>query len=246
MKSTVEELLRGNTFCVYIDEQIAFHQLNDSDESVWSFLTAGGYLKIVRRIAVKSEFELDDAQYELAITNSETILTFRKMIHGWFSNKTYGYNNFIKAFLADDLESMNTYMNQVALYTISSFDSGVQPSGQTEPERFYHGFVLGLIVDLSDRYTITSNRESGFGRYDVLLDPRYDTDDAVIFEFKVFDPKKEKTLEHTVHAAVRQIIEKKYAAVLESKCTKDKIRIYGFAFEGKKVLIDGGYINQLE
>lgn len=246
LKAAMEELLGGGTFCTEIDEQVVFDQLNDSDEAVWSLLLAGGYLKIAGRAAVTSEFGLEDAQYKLAITNLETISAFRKMIHGWFSNKTYGYNDFIKAFLAGDLERMNTFMNQVALCTISSFDSGIHPSNQAEPERFYHGFVLGLIVDLGGRYTITSNRESGFGRYDVLLEPQYDANDAVIFEFKVSDPKREKNLEETADDAVRQIIEKNYVAVLASKRTKERIRIYGFAFEGKKVLISGGYLNQIE
>ena len=148
------------------------------------------------------------------------------------------YNNFIKALLLGDVKAMNTYMNRVALNTFSSFDVGNHPSEYTEPERFYHGFVLGLMVELTDRYTILSNRESGFGRYDVVLEPLNSKDDAIILEYKVHDKDDEKTLADTVSVALKQIEEKQYEANLVAKgIVKDKIRKYGFAFEGKTVLI---------
>ena len=111
-------------------------------------------------------------------------------------------------------------------------------SEYTETERFYHGFVLGLMVELSDRYVITSNRESGFGRYDVMLEPKEQSDDAIILEFKVFQPRKEKDLADTVASALKQIEEKDYEAVLISRgFAKEHIRRLGFAFCGSQVLI---------
>ena len=163
---------------------------------------------------------------------------FEEMIEGWFSKDTQKYNGFIKALLQGDCKAMNHYMNRVALETFSFFDSGKRPSGSAEPERFYHGFVLGILVELRGRYVVISNRESGFGRYDVMLEPLQKEDDAIILEFKVYDPDEEQTLLDTVKSALTQIQEKAYAASLEAKgIPSNRIRSYGFAFEGKKVLI---------
>ena len=177
--------------------------------------------------------------YDLALTNREVTLMFEIMIQDWFSGRG-DYNDFIKALLQDDVDAMNEYMNRVAFDSFSYFDTGKNP-GRTEPEKFYHGFVLGLMVDLSDRYLLRSNRESGFGRYDVMLEPKRAGEDAFILEFKVFQPRKEKGLEDTVASALAQIEEKGYAAeLLERGIPAERIRRYGFAFCGKDVLIGGG------
>ena len=140
--------------------------------------------------------------------------------------------------ICTDLDYMNQFMNQVALQTFSSFDTGNKPSEEQEPERFYHGFVLGLIVDLAEKYRITSNRESGFGRYDVVMEPLKENLDAIVMEFKVQNMTKEKSLEQTVENALRQINEKEYDTELLARgIKKERIRHYGFAFRGKKVLI---------
>ncbi len=128
-------------------------------------------------------------------------------------------------------------MNQVALLTFSFFDTGKEAS-VLAPERFYHGFVLGLLVDMKTEYIVKSNRESGFGRYDVIIEPIDKSKDAFILEFKVHDPEEEKSLEDTVAAAKRQITDKRYSIELENAgIAKKNIYSYGFAFEGKKVLI---------
>ncbi|MCI8558623.1 MAG: AAA family ATPase [Lachnospiraceae bacterium] len=234
-KIIMEDLLEGKSFHTEIDEQIVFNQLTDNESAIWSLLLASGYLR-VERFFFDEEWGRDE--YDLMLTNKEVRIMFRRMIRNWFGRDDSGYNEFVEALLRDDKKEMNIYMNKVALSTFSSFDTGKKPSECTEPERFYHGFVLGLLVELCGRYILTSNRESGYGRYDVMLEPCRKEEPAMILEFKVHNPDEEKSLEDTVKAALQQIEEKKYAVSLEAKGIKpERIRKYGFAFEGKKVLI---------
>mgnify|MGYP001052634697 FL=1 len=235
VKEKMEDLLRGQAITVYFDEQIVYNQLDDNEEAIWSLLLASGYLKVqnidYRGITLEPWYTLD-------ITNIETLSMFMTMFRGWFKNKDANYNDFVKALLKGSLKEMNIYMNDVALATFSSFDTGKKPSEKSQPERFYHGFVLGLLVELRDRYQIRSNRESGYGRYDVMLTPVTEVDDAIVIEFKVHEPDEEKSLQDTVRTALDQIKEKNYdAELLLQGIPADRIRHYGFAFEGKKVLI---------
>lgn len=235
IKISMENLLKGEHLYKEIDEQIIFDQLDVDENAIWSLFLTSGYLK-VESYALNEDTGAD--LYELALTNKEVQIMFRKMIKKWFSGTGTVYNGFIRALLQDDVKSMNAYMNRVALATFSYFDSGKNPSMETQPERFYHGFVLGLAVELADRYVITSNRESGFGRYDVMLEPRNETDPAVILEFKVKDSQEETSLEDTADAALNQIERQQYESALRNKgIASERIRKYGFAFEGKEVLI---------
>ncbi len=236
-KLMMEKLLQGNTFSTVMDEEIIYADLDTKKSAMWSLLLAGGYLKALRTVKNRR----GKTEYELSLTNREAFSVFDDMVTGWFSNNRISYSDFSDALLAGDIKLMNEYLNDIALETFSYFDTGLQP------ENFYHGFVLGMIADLRGIYKVLSNRESGDGRYDVLLEPlEPETDDGIILEFKVFHPKKDSRLEDTVRTAIQQIIDKRYAAALAGKCCLERIRIYGFAFRGKEVLIDGGYLSEFE
>ena len=239
IKTMLETLIRGEKINVIIDEQIVFSELDYSEDAVWSLMLASGYLKVISSEELNLIRESDN-EYELAITNREILFMFRKMILRWFTPAKRETNEFIKALINGDVESMNAYMNKVTLKTISYFDSGNSPSDE-EPERFFHGLVLGLMVDQTENYIITSNRESGYGRYDIMLEPIDKSNEkqpGIVIEFKVINPKKEKTLEETVEAALKQIEDKGYDAELVKRGVKrENIHHYGFAFMGKKVLI---------
>lgn len=237
LKYDFKRLLEGEEIETAIDEQIVFNRLEDGGaDAVWSLLLASGYLKI--------DWKKRDAEtflYGLSITNYEVNIMFRTMIRGWFK-KDGNFDNFIASMLRGDDYEMEVYMNRVALNTFSSFDTGTSPSGEKHPERFYHGFVLGLMVDKSKDYIVKSNRESGLGRYDVVMEPKNRDDVAVIMEFKVYDEKRgEKNLEDTAESALKQINEKKYDTDLLSRgIPEEHIYKYGFAFEGEKCLIKKG------
>ena len=242
IKMMMETLLKGEIINVPIDEQIVFSELDYSEDAVWSLMLASGYIKVISADALTGN-RRKARMYRLALTNFEIQLMFEKMILRWFIPAKNETNEFIKALISGDIESMNEYMNDVTLNTFSSFDSGKHTSEKKAPENFYHGFVLGLMVDQTDNYIITSNRESGFGRYDIMLEPKDKQSQkypGIVIEFKVINPRKENSLEETVEAALKQIEEKNYDAELINRgVNKENIHHYGFAFKSKEVLIDG-------
>ena len=240
IKKAMEKLLNGEYITVGIDEQIVFDQLDNDEDAIWSLLLASGYLKVdSMEICVST----GEQKYELSLTNLEVRVMFQKLIKGWFMTGDDSSNEFISALIDGDLEAMNYYINEVTLNVFSSFDVAGKDESRIRPENFYHGFVLGLMAGQRNNYIIKSNRESGFGRYDVMMIPKHSTNEAgkklpaIVLEFKV-KRDSEKSLEEAVEVAHRQIEEKRYdEEILALGIEKERIRHYGFAFEGKKVLI---------
>jgi len=239
IKEEFQVLMQEGTLDKILDEQIAFDQLGEDENAIWSLLLASGYLRVA---GVELDSRTRQKICSLKITNFEVMLMFERMVKRWFGKVTSNYNDFVKALLLGDIDAMNYYMNRIALVTFSSFDTGKRESEYTEPERFYHGFVLGLLVELREEYVIRSNGESGMGRYDIMLLPRRQDNKmpGIVMEFKVRNVKREATIEDTVRVALAQIEERQYDTILlEMGIAKDCIRHYGFAFEGKQVLIEG-------
>ncbi|MDY3741006.1 MAG: AAA family ATPase [Selenomonadaceae bacterium] len=237
-KQDFEKLLMGESLTAYVDECVVFDDIQDNREAIWGLMIAAGYL---RAEVLSEEFdEYANNKCLFSITNYETQCMFRNLIKNWFVKQKRAYNEFVAALLKADVKLMNIYMNQITSRIISYFDSGNSPS-VNEPERFYHGLVLGLLVELRDRYTVKSNRESGYGRYDIMLEPKDAlNDDGIIIEFKVLDDSEEKTLHDTANNAIKQITDMNYAAeLMEKGLPAERIHFYGFAFQGKNVLILG-------
>ena len=233
IKSDFEELLSGGTIVKSVDDEMVFSQLSESINSIWSLLSSSGYLKMKN---------VGEDLYELQIVNYEVLKMFRNMVEGWFTSKTSKYSKLIKSLLNVQLEDLNEYMNILTESLMSSFDTGENPNDFLAPEKFYHGFVLGLLVELRDSYSVKSNRESGIGRYDVMLIPKNRNDKAFIIEFKSVNRNRgEKSLENALTNALKQIEEFRYQQNLTDLGIPDENIIkYGFAFEGKKVLIGQG------
>ena len=233
IKSDFEELLSGGTIVKTVDDEMVFSQLSESINSIWSLLSSSGYLKMKN---------VSEDLYELQIVNYEVLKMFRNMVEGWFTSKTSKYSKLIKSLLSVQLEDLNEYMNILTESLMSSFDTGENPNDFLAPEKFYHGFVLGLLVELRDSYSVKSNRESGIGRYDVMLIPKNRNDRAFIIEFKSVNRNRgEKSLENALTNALKQIEEFRYQQnLIDLGIPEENIVKYGFAFEGKKVLIGRG------
>jgi hypothetical protein len=237
IKKQFEILLRDEYIEVSLDEQIVFNQLDRKQNALWSLLLAAGYLKIIPYPGMREPTFWEEPVYRLAITNLEVWIMFRNLVREWFEQDE-SMPSFVQAMLRGNVEEMNYYMNRIALQTFSSFDTGNHPGG-AEPERFYHGFVLGLMAEKAKDYYLRSNRESGLGRYDVMMEPKDSTGTAVIMEFKVQNEAKgETTLEDTAANALKQIEEKRYDTELISHgIPADQILKYALAFRGKECLI---------
>ena len=238
IKNLFEELMKGECIKVPVDEQIIYNQLDANPAAIWSLLLASGYLKVVHTLTfAEAGYSITEEIYTLELTNYEVYRMFESLIQLWFA-KTHGLSRFTEAMLQGDEETMEEYLNDIMLASMSSFDGGTISSDKV-PESFYHGVVLGLLVEQEKQYDIRSNRESGYGRYDVMMIPRDSGKNAVILEFKLFSSRRgEKTLEDTAANALKQIEEKRYDTELISYgIPADHILKYGLAFRGKECLI---------
>lgn len=229
VKSWYDGFVFGNTHDIYNPWSITNFLVKKQVRPYWADTSSNSMIDELIR---KASTDIKEKMEEL-LQGKEIVVNFDEQI---VFEQLDNYNQFMKALLSDDIDAMNYYMNQIIMTTFSYFDVG-----QNEPERFYHGFVLGLIADQTDIYEIRSNRESGFGRYDVMMIPKIKETKkypAIIMEFKVRNIKREESLEDTVQTALTQIKEKCYDAELYDRgLKKEEIHHYGFAFEGKKVLI---------
>ncbi|XME02344.1 AAA family ATPase [Lachnospiraceae bacterium C1.1] len=230
IKKSFEKLLNGEIIKTQIDEQLVYGEMSANEKSVWSLLLASGYLKVLQIDGTGSL-----AEYSVCLTNYEVRDCFNLMVNRWFENAGENYSYFVKALLEGNIDDMTDTLSEICESMISTFDG----SGKSAPENFYHGLVIGLLVELRGRYEVKSNRESGLGRYDVMLRPEDKNDNAIIIEFKSKRrSEKGKSLDELADKALQQIEDKKYELeLLEAGYDKKRIKKFAFVFEGKELLI---------
>ena len=269
IKELMERLLKMERIEVKFDEQIVFEQLGKSQEAIWSLLVASGYLKIdfveYRGLLLKPWYHISITNLETISMFANMFAGWfenpdarysdfvKALLNGNIKEMNYYMNKVALATFSyfdtgKNPSGTSEPENLASCYDCKGVANGLSLNDSSnlyamtrKSSRFYHGFVLGLMVDKREDYIIKSNKESGFGRYDVMMIPR-DTENSnlpgLILEFKVINHSMEKSLEETVKSALQQIEEKKYdTELLKAGVKKENIRHYGFAFEGKKVLI---------
>jgi hypothetical protein len=231
LKSELEDLLRGNALVKTINQNISMGEVEQNEENVWSFLLFSGYLKALTRDLIRGEFVCS-----LAIPNYEVELVYDKIILSWFVNQS-GRNklqSLLKSLISGDIKTFALLFKDYVLASFSYFDTGRQ-----EPEQFYHAFVLGLLVGLRPEYEVKSNRESGYGRYDVMVIPRDLKQAGIIMEFKKVDEDEGEDLEKAAARALHQIEAKQYQQELLERGIHKIIKL-GIALRGKEVLVKAG------
>ncbi|OVE70753.1 AAA family ATPase [Clostridium diolis] len=231
IKLELEELIEGNSINKKIDDSIVMAEVEDSNENIWSFLLMSGYLK-----AVKTENIEGILNCELKIPNKEVLIFYRNLIEKWFKEALTNqkYELMLNTLITGNIKIFAGLFKEFVINNLSYFDI----SGK-EPERVYHAFVLGMLVSLSNEYQVKSNKESGYGRYDVMIIPKDISKIGIIIEFKKIDYFLDDTIEEATKEALRQIEEKNYAQELFQKEVKNIIKL-AIVFKGKEVRVTQG------
>ncbi|MCL6590217.1 MAG: ATP-binding protein [Firmicutes bacterium] len=228
VKEDLEKLIQKQSIKKIVDDNIVFGEIEKSPDTIWSFLLFSGYLK-----AVSQEFTNKRLYCELMIPNLEVEYLYEDIIMSWFSESIYNDNLrlMLKSLATGDIKTFGKILKEFVVKTLSYFDTGGR-----EPEKVYHAFVLGLLVNLANEYEVKSNRESGYGRYDVMVIPKDKDKAGLIMEFKKVDPDEDEDLEKATLAALEQIREKNYRQELLDRGIRKIINV-GIAFEGKELKI---------
>ena len=228
VKKNLEDLVKGNTIEKVIDENIVMGDIEKSADNLWSFLLFTGYLKV----NAKERKGLKD-YYTLSIPNLEVTTLYYDLIEKWFEDTITkeNYELMINSLVTGDIKIFGKLLKQFVLKSISYFDVGGY-----EGEKVYHAFVLGMLISINDTYEVLSNRESGYGRYDIMIIPRDISKLGIVIEFKKLDFDDHETLEETAEEALKQIKDKKYSITLENRGVKN-IKEIGIVFKGKDIYI---------
>ncbi len=225
IKSQVQQLLNGEKIKVQLDEHLTFQTLLSDQRTVWTMLVLAGYLR--------SENVPGDLPYEVSIPNKEISYAFYRSIYDWLQVDmgTDTRQRMLEALADGRVKDFEWELADFVLQVFSYHDTGKRYA-----ENFYHAFFLGLLAGLEYRYRLTSNRESGYGRYDICLTPKNPTDRGIVLEIKAPEADTEETLQDALDAAMAQLAQKKYDAALQTAGVSSILRV-AIAVQGKAVKV---------
>jgi hypothetical protein len=228
VKEKMERLLKDEAIEVVADQETIINGIEDNEDNIWGLLLGTGYLKVVE---IVNEAE---CLYKVKIPNREIKELFRSIVRDWFRNKVIGndLNSILQDLVTLNLEEFEEKFKILVMQMFSYMDVG-----ENTAENFYHAFVLGMLVGLKDSYYVNSNRESGIGRYDIMLEPKEKNGNSFIMEFKVHKSDKESSIEETISNAKKQIEEKRYEQSLVERGFTNITKMV-FAFKGKEVKLE--------
>ena len=228
VKEKIERLLKDEPIEVTVDQETVILGIENNEDNIWGLLLGTGYLK------VKEAVNVTEGVYKVVIPNFEIKALFQSIIRDWFKDKVVGndLNSILKDLVTLNLKEFEKKFEILVRQMFSYMDVG-----ENTAENFYHAFVLGMLVGLKDTYYVNSNRESGIGRYDIMLEPKEKNGNSFIMEFKVYKEEKEKTIEETIENAKKQIEEKKYEENLKERGFNNITKLI-FAFKGKEVKME--------
>ena len=225
VKEKIERLLKGEEIEVPINLETIIKGVEDNEDNIWGLMLGTGYLKVTD--VVDQELQI----YRVKTPNYEINLLFKQIVNEWFRNKVPG--NDLRLILNDLVTlKLDEFKKKFKVLVEEMFS--FMDVGKNTAENFYHAFVLGMLVGLKDSYYVNSNRESGYGRYDIMLEPKDKNGNSFIMEFKVLKNGEEKTLKETIENAKKQIEEKKYEESLKERGFKNITKMV-YAFHGKEV-----------
>ena len=228
IKEKMERLLKDEEIEVQINLETVIVGIENNEDNIWGLMLGTGYLKVVETV------DVSEGIYKVKLPNYEIKLLFQQIINEWFKNKVIG--NDLKSILKDLVTlNLKEYEKKFDILVREMFS--YMDVGENTAENFYHAFVLGMLVGLKDTYYVNSNRESGIGRYDIMLEPKDKNGNSFIMEFKVLEDKEEKTIEDTIENAKKQIEEKGYESNLRERGFTNITKMV-YAFRGKEVKIE--------
>ncbi|MEM9457853.1 MAG: PD-(D/E)XK nuclease domain-containing protein, partial [Myxococcota bacterium] len=227
-RAELETLLVGGVIDKPVEEHTVLRDLHAQPDAVWSFLLFSGYLR-AREVYTDAS---RTRWVRLDVPNHEVHAALATMVQQWMSARVGGSSEvqaLLRALLEGDVRSLTHYLSRMMKVSLSYHDTG-----GPQPERVIHGFIVGLLVNLQPEYEVRSNRESGYGRYDVMVLPRTTGKPGVVLELKTIDKGEDPPA--ALDAGIRQLRDRDYATELRERGADPVLELVA-AFDGKRAFV---------